>query len=223
MSDADAEPNELPDPKEVRELFTAMGAVLVQWEHIEDELFLLLQKLLNYPNETICSVLFHGPPSFEGRRVLIDRVVEASLMPDDELAKWKKLSKQIARVSNLRGQLAHFGLGFEVEFIGPREQSKYRLINPHLRPSLKNRLKSLKGAGYENKENRLSTLQVAKFSDEIGKVRSEIEAYRKSLIVARLPRAKRPRSETPPRSMSKLIPILYPQLRGKSGSEPSDE
>ena len=84
-----AEPNEFPDPTQVRELFMAMAAALVQWEHVEDELFLLLQKLLNYPNETICSVIFHGPPSFEGRRVLVNRIVDASMMPKDARTKWK--------------------------------------------------------------------------------------------------------------------------------------
>ena len=218
-----AEPNEFPDPTQVRELFMAMAAALVQWEHVEDELFLLLQKLLNYPNETICSVIFHGPPSFEGRRVLVNRIVDASMMPKDARTKWKKLSERIASASKKRGQVAHFGLGFEVEFIGPREEMKYRLINPHLRPSLKNRLKSLQGSGYESSKSRVTALKIAQYSQEFGAVRTEIDNFRKTLIVARLPRAKRPRSEIPPRSMSKLLAILYPQLHGKSDGESSGE
>jgi hypothetical protein len=217
------EANETPDPESIKPLLIYMSLALIGWEHVEDELYLLFRKLLNYPSDSICSILYHSPPSFESRRVLLDRIIEACIMPKEARIDWKKISKRLVKASEHRGQPAHFGLGFEIEFPGQTPPLNYRFINPHLRPSLKNRLKSSQGRGYENKDNRISASKITEYIEEFSKLKSDIESFRSVLIVAQLPRSKRPRSEIAPRPLSKLAPLLFPLGKTREGSPPPDE
>jgi hypothetical protein len=214
------EKNEFPDPEKLRELITCMGLGLITWERVEDEHYGLFSKLLNYPNESMCSVLYHSPPSFESRRTLVDRAMEASIMPTEFRATWKKINKRLSNGSEHRGQLAHFGLGFEVEFLDKNEPLSYRLLEPHLRPSLKNQLKSKQGKGYENPKFRITTATIAEYVSEFTKLAADIAEFRRTLIVARMPRAKAPRLETPPKSLSKVAPLLVHPHKNQKAAQP---
>jgi hypothetical protein len=215
------EPNEFPDPEETREILFLMGLGLTSWERVEDEHFFLFRKLLDYQADQICSVLYHGPPTFESRRVLVDRLMEANVVPPDFKTVWRKINKRLATAANHRGQLAHFGLGFDVDYLDKEPSLKYRVINPHLRPSLNNRLKSMQGTGYENPKTRVSKAALVEYLEEFGALASELAEFRRTLIIGRLPRAERPRSEIPQRSLSKVVPLLIRRNKTQKDEPPS--
>jgi hypothetical protein len=204
------EANEFPDPEQVKELLLCMGLGLVGWEHVEDEHYLLFRKLLNYPMESVSSALYHGSPSFESKRVLLDRVMVASIVPTAFQTEWRKVIKELADASDHRGQIAHFGLGFEVEYLGDRDSQElnYKLVSPHLRPSMENKLKSSRNKGHENPKYRVAAAQLSAYVQEFTSMAGRVREFRKTLIVAKMPPGKAPKRELPPRPISKVMPLL---------------
>jgi hypothetical protein len=134
-----------------------MGLGLITWKHVEDEHYLSFRKLLYHPAESVSSALYHSPPTFDSRRALVKRVMDANVVPDEARRIWRKISKRLGAASEHRGRRAHFGLGYEVDFIKNEATISYRFIKPHLWPSLKNKLRSAQGRGYKSEQYRLSS------------------------------------------------------------------
>lgn len=217
----DQRSTELIDRDKVQNLMILMGLGLTAWESVENEHFFLFRKLLNYTADHICSVLYHSPPTFESKRVLVDKLIDANVIPNNFKNEWSKINRRLASASEHRGNIAHFGLGFEIEYIS-RSHLTYRLVNPHLRPSLQNRLKSMQNKGYDNPKYRIPESTLHEYIEEFRNLADEIEEFRNKLVMGRLPRAKRPRLEIAPKPLSKVISLLLRHnktlQKGKSSS-----
>jgi len=78
---------------DLRDLCAFMGMGLVSWQNVEDAHYLLFAKLIGAPKQEICSVLYFSPPSFESRRVLVDRLAQVGISDDEILRTWSKLTR----------------------------------------------------------------------------------------------------------------------------------
>lgn len=125
-----------------------MGMALTRFQGIEDAHYLLFLKMLGAPKEEICSVLYFSPPTFESRRVMVDRVAQYALETKEQKAEWSKLNKSLGDAASDRGRIAHYSLDFEIRFRGPDLSADLEIGQPRLRPSRHNKLKE--GASPKN-------------------------------------------------------------------------
>jgi hypothetical protein len=115
------EPSEKPkqEGNDLFDLFGWMGAALTEWQRVEDAHYLFFLKILGAPKPEVCSVIYFSPPTFESRRVMVDRVAHYTLTEVEHKKEWKKLNKRLETCASQRGKLAHYGLGFEIVKTGP--------------------------------------------------------------------------------------------------------
>jgi hypothetical protein len=150
---------------DLRDLCAFMGMGLAIWQRVEDVHYLLFKKLIGSPKEAICSILYFSPPSFESRRVLVDRLSQVIIEDIKWLKTWKKLNKDINLAGYQRGKLAHYGIDYEIIFNTPEPSTDFKLGPPKLAPSKHNQIASPLG----QKKKSLTVLEVreiiAKFID----------------------------------------------------------
>jgi hypothetical protein len=98
-----------PDKRvdEAKSLYGWMGLALSQWQDVENIHYLLFFKLLDAPTPEICSVIYFGIPTFESRRVMVDRVANCCLSKELK-TEWTKLDKRLVAGASARGQLPTF-------------------------------------------------------------------------------------------------------------------
>ena len=83
-----------------------MGVALTSWADVEEAHFLAFRKMMGSTKKEICSIIYFSIPSFEAKRVLVDRVATYYLA--DEFKKgWSKLDRELQQASAQRGMLAH--------------------------------------------------------------------------------------------------------------------
>jgi hypothetical protein len=92
---------------DLRDLCAFMGMGLVSWQKVEDAHYLLFVKLIAAPKQEVCSVLYFSPPSFESRRVMVDRLAQVAISDAKVLKTWSKLNKDLGLQASNRGVLAH--------------------------------------------------------------------------------------------------------------------
>jgi hypothetical protein len=128
---------------EFQELCRHMGMTLAIWQRLEDEHFLLFVKLLGSPKREICSAIYHGIPSFEGRRMMVDRVASFSSLTADQRTEWERIHKALEVASTDRNKIAHYSVDYEILERTTNEDGSmtFDLGSPHLRPSQHNILK----------------------------------------------------------------------------------
>ena len=140
------EPSENPKREggDLFDLYGWMGAALTEWQRVEDAHYLFFLKILGAPKPEVCSVVYFSPPTFESRRVMVDRVAHYTIGEADHKKEWKKLNKRLEKCASQRGKLAHYGLGFEIIKTGPRWHD-FEIGAPRLEPSKHNKIAALKG------------------------------------------------------------------------------
>jgi hypothetical protein len=215
---ADNEPTNFPDPKQIEQLLALMGLGLINWQHVEDEHYLLCRKLLNYPPEGISSVIYHGPPSFESRRVLVARMMEASIVPPNDATAWNKINKRLGDASEHRGQIAHFTIGFDVKILAPAD---YKIGAARLQPSANNKLKDSQNKGSTNPKYHVKNKQLLEYANEFLALSKDLAEFRKKLIISKWLKVKPPEGEIPPRPLSKVARLLVRRGRPRKGEPPS--
>jgi hypothetical protein len=135
-----------PEKNQYMSFLAYMGLALTSWTKVEDTHFEFFKTMLPGVNAKICSVLYHSPPTFESRRVLVDRVAELYL--DKKFKKrWTKLNIELGECASHRGQLAHYGINFEITFPDGEEQSldNFIVAAVRLRPSEHDHVKVMQG------------------------------------------------------------------------------
>ncbi len=80
---------------DLRDLCAFIGMGLVSWQNVEDSHYLLFVKLIAAPKQEVCSILYFSPPSFESRRVLVDRLAQVVISDAEVLKTWSKLNKDL--------------------------------------------------------------------------------------------------------------------------------
>jgi hypothetical protein len=78
-------------PASDEDLFTLMGwvgAALTQWQQVEDAHYLFFLKILGAPKPEVCSVIYFSPPTFESRRVMVDRVAHYTITGKEDKKTW---------------------------------------------------------------------------------------------------------------------------------------
>lgn len=113
-----------------------MGVALTSWADVEEAHFLAFRKMMGSTKKEICSIIYFSIPSFEAKRVLVDRVATYYLA--DEFKKgWSKLDRELQQASAQRGMLAHYGLDFEILAKTENEDGSLSIEfgRPRLRPS----------------------------------------------------------------------------------------
>src|SRR5258708_7429891 len=93
-----------------RSLVMMMGMTLIAWTSVEDALYDVFGSLLQSPNKAVCSAIFFGPPSFEGKRTLVDKVAQAAWISLTQKIAWIDLNKRLKGGSEQRGKVAHYAL-----------------------------------------------------------------------------------------------------------------
>jgi hypothetical protein len=95
-----------------------MGIALIVWQQVEDAHYSFFVKLCSRLPPEICSIIYFSPPTFESRRVMVDRIAQIAINSKGEAAEWKKLNKKLEIGASQRGKIAHFGLEFEIKITG---------------------------------------------------------------------------------------------------------
>src|ERR1700737_672274 len=90
--------------KDYQYFLAFIGLALTSWTIVEEQHFLLFRKMLSSISKEICSVLYFSPPSFESRRVLVDRVAQLYL-PERHLKEWDAINTDLADGASQRGRL----------------------------------------------------------------------------------------------------------------------
>jgi hypothetical protein len=134
--------------KEATDLYSWVGITITQWQRVEDEHYLLFLKMLGAPNPQIASIIYFSPPTFESRRVMVDRVAQVFLSDAEKKKEWKKLNDRLSGAASNRGQVAHYGLDYEIVSTG-ESPSDLRLGAPRLRPSKHNKIAEMKGQSHK--------------------------------------------------------------------------
>jgi hypothetical protein len=98
---------------EASTLYGWMGLALSLWQDVENIHYLLFFKLLDAPKPEICSVIYFGVPTFESRRVMVDRVAQYGLA-DEFKKEWDSLNKRLVAGASARGAIAHYRLSYEI-------------------------------------------------------------------------------------------------------------
>lgn len=122
-----------------------MGVALTAWANVEEAHFLIFRMMRDTKKE-ICSVIYFSSPSFESRRVMVDRVAHF-FISDENMKEWAKLTDELQKASGLRGQLAHYGLDFELLKNETNDDGAPSLEfgAPRLRPSSYNEVHIMQG------------------------------------------------------------------------------
>jgi hypothetical protein len=175
----------MPAPKDTDQelslLFQGMGMALTRWQGVEDAHYLLFLKMLGAPKEEICSVLYFSPPTFESRRVLVDRVAHYFLEDKAQKKEWSDLNKRLGDRASERGRIAHYSLSFDFKYRGPTLAHGVDVTNPHIRPSPHNKVAVLQGKTVESPKHRLTADEVLKYIESFTALERDVIAFTKKI------------------------------------------
>jgi hypothetical protein len=161
-----------------------MGFTLASWQRVEEAHFTFFQKMLGGPSAEVCSVIYHGTPSFEGRRVLVDRVAIFFKMPDDARTEWIAIHKAIEPAAANRNKIAHYVVDSDV--LGQEEHDDGSItftISPHrLRPSKVNIVDRLKGRTPEKPGHNVSRNELFEYMKDFQNLTARINALTRKLF-----------------------------------------
>jgi hypothetical protein len=174
-----------------------VGAALTEWQQVEDAHYLIFLKILGAPKPQVCSVIYFTPPTFESRRVMVDRVAQVTITDEDEKKLRTKLNQRLDKAASHRGTLAHYGLGFEIIKTGPNA-TDFKLGEPRLEPSRHNKIAELKGEKLENRH--LTSKEVQRCIIEFFTLKDDLENFTK--------RIENPRPQQGLGLLSNLLPFL---------------
>jgi hypothetical protein len=210
---------EKPKHNELQYLFTYMGICLVNWQKVEDEHYLLFRKWIGFPKDEISAVLYYSPPTFESRRVLVDRIAQCVLDGEEDmhhLKSWKKLNKQLESAAKKRGRIAHYSLDFEITYpaSGPL---KVEVGAPRLAPTAYNKLKTMQGKGADNPSHRLSIKELAGYITSFDALEKDLSAFR-----SEAPQPKRHYGAGLLQDLVHLTPLIAGPLPTTPRKNPSD-
>ena len=182
------------------DLYVGMGLALSGWAKVEDALFNLMVRVLRTLRVDAVSILYFSAPSFESRRVLVDRLVKQCVHDEHKNKKWTKISKRLGDASKNRGKLAHYGVTVPISnkqeimaaiLLG--EKPIFKRDKPELIPSEHNIIKSR-----EVEKLSVSSSKILEFIKEFYNLEEELLGFKDSLPA--LPPAE------------SLAPLQYPWL-----------
>jgi hypothetical protein len=155
-----------------------MGMGLVSWQKVEDTHYLLFVKLIGAPKQEVCSILYFSPPSFESRRVLVDRLVQVVITDAEILKTWSKLNKDLGSHASNRGSLAHYGLDYEIIHSTPEPSLNFKIGAPRLAQSRHNQIASL--LGKKSNKQPLTIRDVRKFITGFVEIEEHLKEFTQS-------------------------------------------
>jgi hypothetical protein len=194
---------------DLRDLCAFMGMGLVSWQRVEDAHYLLFVKLIAAPKQEVCSVLHFSPPSFESRRVLVDRLAQVVIADVAVLKTWSKLNKDLGSQASNRGTLAHYGLNYEIIYDTPEPSLDFKLGIPRLAQSRHNQIASL--LGKKANKQPLTTRDIRKFITGFVEIEERLTEFTQSF---QLP---------PPQQGANLLQGLLPFLSSQGASANSSD
>lgn len=90
------------------ELYSTVGAALVQWQHVEVGLLHVFERVTQMPNFLIASAVYFSPLNFNDKLRMVDSAAAFALFDTAHSRQWNKLKNEIQRKSHRRNQIAHF-------------------------------------------------------------------------------------------------------------------
>jgi hypothetical protein len=210
-------------PKEQSDLSYLMGfvgAALSQWQQVEDAHYLFFLKILGAPKPEVCSVIYFSPPTFESRRVMVDRVAQVTLTDREDKKAWTQLTKRLGKGASHRGKLAHYGLGFEIIKTGPNP-TDFELGDPRLEPSKHNKIAELKGEPHDARP--ITSKEVRGYIVEFIGLKDDLENFAKKIANPRPQQGLGLLSGLLPFLGTEETPHLSPPTPPPSGNEPFDQ
>jgi hypothetical protein len=169
-------PPKVPADADLGNLFSWIGIAMTQWQEVEDAHYLLFLKLLGAPKPEICSVIYFSPPTFESRRVMVDRVAYYAITDAEHKKEWRELNKRMGDCAHDRGKIAHYRLDFEIS-IENIDPVKVKLGEPRLAPSSHNMIAALKGHTAE--ERLVTSTEIRGYIADFMGLKKDVEDFTK--------------------------------------------
>jgi hypothetical protein len=168
---------------EFNDLCFHIGLTLAVWQRLEKQHFLLFVKLLGAPKLDICSVIYHGIPSFEGRRVIVDRVTLFSELTEQQRSEWSNIHSALEKAATDRNKIAHYSVEYELIETENADDGgvSYDIGKPHLRPASENTADSLRGRHPDKLGHRLTPIEMRQYVVRFNGLAERLSALRNSI------------------------------------------
>ena len=101
-----------------KEFCAMLGACLVSWQSIEQQLFFICMYLLDVDSFDVCSAVFHHIRAFDQKVELVNKLCLIQLNDEaDDMARWKALAPELKSMGSLRDRLVHYAAygGYDTE------------------------------------------------------------------------------------------------------------
>jgi hypothetical protein len=119
-------------PEEEKLLFyAAIGESITEWTHVEDHLYMVLQRCLQPADHELVAAAFYAVDAFKTKLAIVDAVATRFFAGSGHLADWGKLKLAIEKRIRKRNELAHYQVEYNP---ASPEGRRYKLIPPLLDP-----------------------------------------------------------------------------------------
>ena len=99
------------DEKNLYDLLYSLGAAILAWQSVENNLFLIFNFLVGpHRNPNVLSAAYHSVVNLNTRVEMIDAAAAVMLAETPHLDEWQKLSKRLKKNVGRRNALVHLGL-----------------------------------------------------------------------------------------------------------------
>jgi hypothetical protein len=117
--------------EECRAFYAALGEAITEWSHVEDGLYMVLERCLRPADHQAVAAGFYALDHFRSKLAMTDAVAIYCLAGSTHLEAWQKLHKAIERRIKKRNELAHHQVEFDPK---AKERHRYKLIPALLDP-----------------------------------------------------------------------------------------
>lgn len=97
---------------EEKEFYYALGRAISKWADIENNLFLLYQRIINSENRFGMSASYFSIVNFSNKLDMVNKVLRASFYENEMVEKWERLFDRIRSNNIHRNHIAHFSTTF---------------------------------------------------------------------------------------------------------------
>jgi len=111
--------------EECRAFYAALGEAITEWTHVEDGLYMVLERCLRPADHRAIAAAFYALDAFRSKLAMVDAVVWHCLADSPRLPDWQRLHKAIDKRTKKRNELAHHQVLFNPKL---PEGRRYRLI-----------------------------------------------------------------------------------------------
>jgi hypothetical protein len=158
------------------EMVAQIGITIMSWQYVEDTHYLLFNKMVRVQPEDICSILYFSPPTFESRRVLVDRVAQIYLDQKIWSVRWTKLNKRLETAASQRGTVVHYSLDYEVQH-DQTKPAEYTVSSFRLAPSRYDKVQELRGRSRTSETHQVTVKKMQEHAKSFGELANDLKDF----------------------------------------------